>query len=92
MTEDDFREFLRQNSHNWPVAKIEEMIVESSPAHFQEVANKKGGSITEEQAAAMASEVRKQVATSIAMYRTGAASEEDVLNHRIEKLPEDFPS
>lgn len=91
MTEAEFREFLLQNTRNWPAVEIENMIVRASPDYFRGEAKKAGKSITEEQTNALASLLRKQVATSIAMYKNGTASKDDVLNYRIEKLPDDFP-
>lgn len=91
MTEKEFRTFIEKRVYLSRV-KIEDIIVESSDAQFLKRTLERGEKIIEEQAKRIASLIRKNVATSIAMYESGVATKKEVLEHRFEKLPEDFPS
>lgn len=83
MTEKEFRTFIEKRVYLSKV-KIEDIVVESSDAQFLKRMLERGDNITEEQAKRIASLVRKNVATSIAMYESGVATKKEVLSHRIE--------
>lgn len=90
MTEQEFKEFFEKRTY-LSKEKIADIISESSDAQFLKRLSSKYANITEEQANAMASIVRKNVTTSIAMYESGASTKKEVLNYKIEELPKDFP-
>ena len=88
MTEEEFRAFA--SGHYLSKDFVEDMLAGTSADYFLQGYAQAGKDITVEQAEKLASLLRKQIATSIALYENGVASKEEVLEHRIEKLPPDI--
>ncbi len=91
MDEAQFRDFFRKRPRMTDKL-LEEFVAGTSPEHLLEAAKQKGGHLSGVQAIYLSELLRMQLATNIGLVETGVASPEEVIEKKIEILPEDFPA